>query len=262
MVSFAQRGYFDEAFGPSCPDANSDAADAGQRRLEELLDTIESLWPLCDSGGRNWVEDSWSAERFFDMIEVLHDLVARPQTRSWHDYHADWDYADFARRPGRAVYRWRINQILDRSSLGLRLADDGEDVGRLVRATTDDRSRLVEAALATPDGQDQKEVAHTVALVRRRLSTREDKRSAVVALARVLEDRRPTIKRQLMSKDEGDLFNIANNFDIRHRRLDQRGEYDDAFLDWIFWWYLATVELTDRIPLRGRGIAQGSDAVW
>lgn len=26
-----------------------------------------------------------------------------------------------------------------------------------------------------------------------------------------------------------------------------RGEYDEAFLDWIFWWYLATVELTNRL---------------
>ncbi|MFE3184251.1 hypothetical protein ACFXKR_25775 [Streptomyces violascens] len=30
-------------------------------------------------------------------------------------------------------------------------------------------------------------------------------------------------------------------------RADQRGEYDDAFLDWILWWYLSTVELTNRL---------------
>ncbi len=23
--------------------------------------------------------------------------------------------------------------------------------------------------------------------------------------------------------------------------------YDEAFLDWIFWWYLGTVELTNRL---------------
>lgn len=33
----------------------------------------------------------------------------------------------------------------------------------------------------------------------------------------------------------------------KHR---QQGDYDPAFLDWIFWWYLAAIELTDRILAR------------
>lgn len=44
------------------------------------------------------------------------------------------------------------------------------------------------------------------------------------------------------------------------RRLDagpaaggaQRSAYDPVFLDWIFWWYLATIELTDRLLYRQR----------
>lgn len=49
--------------------------------------------------------------------------------------------------------------------------------------------------------------------------------------------------------DEGALFEIANRFDLRPRRADQdqHGECDEAFLDWIFWWYLSTVELTNRL---------------
>ncbi|MGW1616541.1 hypothetical protein ACWCQZ_45340 [Streptomyces sp. NPDC002285] len=40
----------------------------------------------------------------------------------------------------------------------------------------------------------------------------------------------------------GALFEIANRYDLR-----QRGDYGEPFLDWIFWWYLATVELANRI---------------
>ena len=29
--------------------------------------------------------------------------------------------------------------------------------------------------------------------------------------------------------------------------MPSRADYDPAFLDWVFWWDLATVELTDRI---------------
>ncbi len=55
------------------------------------------------------------------------------------------------------------------------------------------------------------------------------------------------IKDQLLTKDEGALFRIANNFAIRRRREQQCGDYDAAFLDWIFWWYLGTIELTNQI---------------
>ena len=71
-----------------------------------------------------------------------------------------------------------------------------------------------------------------------------------MALARVLESRRPLLKRELLRKDEGALFNIANEFDVRHRTSKQQGDYDEVFLDWVFWWYLATVELTDRLVAR------------
>jgi hypothetical protein len=74
----------------------------------------------------------------------------------------------------------------------------------------------------------------------------ESKRSAIVTLAGILEERRALLKDQL-GKDEGALFEIANRYDLRHRKADPRGDYDEAFLDWIFWWYLATVDLTNRL---------------
>lgn len=55
------------------------------------------------------------------------------------------------------------------------------------------------------------------------------------------------IQGRLHKKDEGALFQIANGFDLRHRNARQQGEYDGEFLDWILWWYLATVELTNRL---------------
>jgi hypothetical protein len=178
---------------------------------------------------------------------VIHDLVARPRRRSWHSFSEKWDYDDFIRAPGQAVYRWKVNELLARSELDLRIAAEGEDVGFLVHTTGDDRDQLISRVLATPSHQDKTEVTHAIGLFRGRATTREDKRSAVTALARVLEDRRRFIEANLLSKDEGALFLIANKFDIRHRGADQHADYDEAYLDWVFWWYLATVELTDRL---------------
>ena len=77
-----------------------------------------------------------------------------------------------------------------------------------------------------------------------------DKRSAAITLALVLEERRNLLKEELLTKDEGALFQIANQFAVRHQNLDQRSDYDPAFRDWIFWWYLATIELTNRLMER------------
>jgi predicted DNA-binding ribbon-helix-helix protein len=101
-------------------------------------------------------------------------------------------------------------------------------------------------------------VAHAVAKFRGRAATREDKRLAVVALIGILEERRQHLKSAgLSKKDDGALFDIANNFDLRHRNIRQHGDYDEAFLEWLFWWYLATVDLTDRLLARQ---ASGSPA--
>ena len=250
VAQLAGRGYFDDAFGSSCVDSRDHPDRDGERRLMGLLDTDQPLWPLRRGNVDEGVERDWSDELFFSLVEALHDLMARPQRRTWHDFADEWDYADFSRSAGRAVYRWRVNELLDRSEVALRLAESGSDVGLLVHAAGDPRDDLVDRALVTPAVGDRAEVEHAIGLFRSRSGTREDKRSAAVALARVLEHRRDLIKAAFLSKDEGALFDIANRYDLRHRDARQHADYDDFYLDWVFWWYLATVELTDRLLAR------------
>jgi hypothetical protein len=69
-------------------------------------------------------------------------------------------------------------------------------------------------------------------------------------LAGVLEERRALLRQELLSRDESSLFEIANNYALRHRNENQRNEYAQEFLDWVFWLYAATVELTDRLLRR------------
>lgn len=232
------RGYFEKVFGKDCVDAPTEVDPASV--LETHLG-VDGLWPL------NPIRLSVDRDVFFGVIEVLHDLVARPRGRSVHSYAGcGWHYNDFALEPGRRLYRWRVNRLLDRSDVGLQLAANGEDEGRLVAVTDDARTELAGKMAARQDEGTGDRVRHGLAMFRRRGATEHDKRSAVVALALVLEERRQLLK-DALGKDEGALFNIANKFAIRHERADQMGDYDAAFLDWIFWWYLATIELSDHL---------------
>lgn len=253
VISLADGGYF-ATFGDWCVDADVNLSVEGQRRLAEAIGTEQQVWPLTGTyetfGQRTGIEAAWSEDLFCDVIEALHDQAARPRLRDWHDHDAHWSYREPARQTGQAVYRWRINTILDRSELGLRLADSGEDAGRLVRVAGDPRDELVARFDAEDSAGSPSEVGHAIALFRARGAGVPEKRSAIVALARILEQHKTTLKTDLLTGDEAALFHIANKFDLRHSRADQHTDYDEAFLEWIFWWYLATVELAERLVER------------
>ncbi|MEU6225274.1 hypothetical protein [Streptomyces sp. NPDC047042] len=234
---FAENGYLVESFGQYCVDDHADLPDASEV-IEGRLGT-PGLWPLAPQ--------TWDVDTFYGLTEVFHYLASRPRRRHPHSFdNCGWHYSEFDNRPARILYRWRANRLLREAGIEYELAAEGEDLGRLVAVTDDARSELVHRALHDSPPDITAGVHHAIALFRGRGTSAESKRSAIFNLARVLEERRALIKEHL-GKDEGALFEIANRFDLRHRRADQRGDYDEAFLDWIFWWYLATVELTNEL---------------
>ncbi|MGY1499632.1 hypothetical protein ACW4TU_24155 [Streptomyces sp. QTS52] len=234
----ADKGYLVEVFGEECVDDHSelpDASEAIERRLG-----IPDLWPLAP--------ETWDEDAFYGLIEVFHDLVSRPRIRHYHSYSGcGWHHSEFHNGPARVLYRWKVNQLLREAGIEYELAAEGEDLGRLVAVTDDARSELVHRALNDSPPDTTAGVRHAIALFRGRDTSAESKRSAIFNLARILEERRALIKEHLHKKDEGALFQIANSFDLRHSNASQQREYDEAFLDWIFWWYLSTVELTNRL---------------
>lgn len=128
----------------------------------------------------------------------------------------------------------------------------GRDTGRVVHAVPDVREDLLNEYLEGPTTEARDVVAHAIAEFRRRDGSVHSKRGAILQLAGVLEERRQLLDKLLAKKDEAALFRIANEFHIRHKGDSQRRDYDEAFLDWIFWWYLATIELSDRLIARNQ----------
>ncbi|MFI9771670.1 hypothetical protein ACIHJG_33050 [Streptomyces sp. NPDC052415] len=244
---FADSGYLAEAFGEECVDGHDELPDASEvidRRLG-----IPDLWPLAPK--------TWDEDTFYGLMEVFHDLVSRPRVRSFHSYGGcGWHHSEFHNGPARVLYRWKVNQLLREAGIEYELAAEGEDLGRLVALTDDARSALVHRAVNDSAPDIISRVRHAIALFRGRDTSADSKRSAIVTLAGILEERRPLLKEQVGDSDEGALFEIANRYNLSHRRADHSGAYDEAFSDWIFWWHLATVELTNRLIA-----AQGSSVM-
>jgi hypothetical protein len=242
IADLEHRGYFERTFQKDCVDDPANV-DASALIKEEI--GVAGLWPLsAEFIGAD-------EDLFLDVLEVIGEFVAAPQSRSWHNWNeCGWHHSDFNIALGRDIYYWNVNRLLSQTSLGLRLATSGEDRGRLVEAAGDARNDLVAQTIEGADEATRDPIQHAVAMFRKRGVTTEEKRSACVTLASVLELRRQLLQDHLYSRDEGALFQIANQFDLRHRSASQRGDYDPVFLDWVFWWYLGTIELTDRIVRR------------
>jgi hypothetical protein len=88
----------------------------------------------------------------------------------------------------------------------------------------------------------QMRVRGAIAKYRRRHSDRTDRRDAVRDLGDVLEPLRKEATKHL-SKDETDLFNILNNFGLRHNNEAQKDDYDAVWLSGLFYHYLIMIHV-------------------
>lgn len=237
-TGFDRECYMQEALGYYCVDRDGDgdgylSPDPGAYFLRVLH--RDSVWP--------WEQhiDSWDEDTIFDMVESMHDLVAKPLEGTFHSFsNCGWHYSTFDRLSGRARYRQEMNDVLKRWTTPYELNEQGE----IILAVPEQFAPLLAAPLpasADPESVTQK-VQSAVRRFRARGSSMEERRVAVRDLADVLEALRTEAKKHMTKKDEGALFDIANNFHIRHNDEAQLREYDVIWLAWIFYFYLATIQ--------------------
>ena len=122
------------------------------------------------------------------------------------------------------------------------------DAGEILELAQPGAAPFLTATLPTGDAAVSGRVHSAVAKFRRYRSTAAERRDAVRDLADVLEYLRPKLKEVLTKQDENDLFNIANNFSVRHHNQHQKSDYDTSiWLSWMFYFYLATIHATIRM---------------
>ncbi len=138
------QGYFDRDTHRDCP-YDEDCAPRNDLKttLGGRVGTQDGVWPPFP---RILEEPT-----FYELIEVLHDLAARPR-QLWHHNEEDCPGHphDHDTDSGQRIYRVLLNRLLERGGFQLRLADAGEDTGRLVHTVDDARNDLVNRALNTP----------------------------------------------------------------------------------------------------------------
>ncbi|TMQ14294.1 MAG: hypothetical protein E6J90_27165 [Deltaproteobacteria bacterium] len=240
--SIEEQGYLQRSFGYDCVDAGEVAGLHGtDLRMELYLHTGIKITKHVGGGIKEADEDT-----LFTLIEFIHDHVAKPADGEgyFHSYsgcglHLNCRSARFDESAARKEWRDKINRPLKFYDGGYQLSNLGE----IVRIAPDGMAKLIVTKLSpSVSNTDLAKVENAVRTFHLGRSTREQRKQAVRDLVDVLEFHRAAVKTHL-SKDEGDLFNIANNFALRHHRFDQKDDYDDAWLGWLFYVYLSTVHL-------------------
>ncbi len=239
---FFCKDYFQEAFGYECVDAGQVEGKAGADVEAFMLRKLRktNLWPIQTS------YIFYSEDDLFDMIEFIYDYIWKPVTGHYHEYNqCGWHYSKFNQEDGQREFRDEINQLIGDYKEGFELSEDGE----ILSLPEPGLVPLMDAPIPTQDSE--KVEAHINAAIqkfRSRHSSPDDRRDAVRDLADVLEFLRPKLKQIIIKRDEADLFNIANNFAIRHHNDAQKTDYDKAiWYSWMFYFYLATIHAALRL---------------
>lgn len=238
---FLVRYYFQEAFGFFCVDAGDVAGIMGSDIRGFFLRKVRKpgLWPI-DTQYQSYSEDD-----LFDVVELLHDYISKPVEGFFHTYNnCGMHYETFDRQSGQEEWQSELNKHLKDYGDGYELSKDGE----IVLLGPKGMDSLLEAKLPEYDVRNVNDrVDAAIQQFKRSRSSLTERRDAVRNLGDVLEYLRPKVK-SVLTKDEDDLFNILNNFGIRHHNERQKTNYEErVFLSWLFYHYLAAIHASMRL---------------
>lgn len=233
------EGYFTQAFGFWCIDNDHVEGLVKDVELEMLLSIRKkNLWPLSQYA------QSYTEDDFLDVIEFLYQHVSKPIDGTMHSYGGcGMHWETFNKKDGQSVFIEKINTVLGHYKNKYEL----DACGQVLSKPEKGFEQIFKADVPSDDNNIVDRINAATTQFRRHGSTIDDRRQAVRDLADVLEYLKPKVKQLLSNKDEQDLFNIANNFGVRHHNDKQKTSYDSAiWLSWMFYFYLSTIHVVLR----------------
>lgn len=243
--NFKEKGYFNEYYGYECVDAGHINGLLGSDIFNFFLRQLKKkdLWPVDQTNILSYSEDD-----LFDVIELFFDTVSKPieEDGFYHDYgQCGWHYVKYNKGFGWYEYQQTINEILSDYKDGYEITRFGE----IVKLSDIGTSALLDKDLPKFEKGDVDQIVrYSIEKFRSRGSSDNERREAVRNLADCLEEIREDAKAVISNKDDSDIFNIANNFGIRHRNDRQKDHYNKKiWLSWMFYYYLATIHALVRL---------------
>jgi hypothetical protein len=192
-----------------------------------------------------WHESLIIEDNIFDAIEFLYDHVSMPE-----EFDTGWNYQDYISYDevkGKEEFRNTVNLFLCDYRDGYELSSEGE----ILSVGDSGLTEILSANIIKFDVDNiDLKVKAAVHKWKNRHLDMDDRRKAIQDIADVFEWLKKSgyLEGVLGKKDERMLFEIANNFAIRHHNPDQKTNYDKTiWYSWMFHFYLATYHAVIRL---------------
>ncbi|GIO40773.1 hypothetical protein [Paenibacillus apis] len=203
-----------------------------------------------------WDRLDINEDKVFDTMEFLYHHVSKPGEQTWMQSETGIDYQeyiDFDEDLGKQEFRDAVNMIINDYDVGFELVPTGE----ILAKGNNGLEEILEAEIPEYDNLNiDTKVKNAIKKWKNRNLSASERKQAVLDLADVFEWLKKTDKlsEALDKKDESALFEIANNFSLRHHNPNQKSNYDtNIWHSWIFHFYLATYHAVIR-TLKKKGI--------
>jgi hypothetical protein len=252
---FEGKGYFAEWEGYACVDGR-DTRQFGLRgggwvnghagddlRSYVFAETArDDLFPV-DPTGEQFDGAPWTEGQIFDAFQFYATVISKPTATYYHSWNECGHHpTTFDHAAGVAEYRARVNEILARYGDG-----NGWELGTepdlaIVSLAPSGMEPLIEAPVSESiDDESRRRVSVAIQKFRGRGATVDDKRDAVRDLGDVLEKYRSEAKAELSKGTETAIFNLLNNYGIRHNNVDQKVDYSPILMDGMFYHMLNAI---------------------
>ena len=200
-----------------------------------------------------WPTHDVTEDHIFEALEFLHDHASRPGVMVDMTSETGYNYCDYDGYDvglGRAEFRKEANVFLGDYKSGFELTKDGI----ILALGADGLQHILSAEIVPYDevNVDSKVRGAIVKWRNRRLSL-DEKKAAIRELADVFEWLKKSKKLEniLDRKDDSAIFELANNFAVRHHNPNQKTNYDRAiWYSWMFHFYLATYHAVIRLLIK------------
>jgi len=200
-----------------------------------------------------WSQEIITEDHVFDVLEFLYDHVSKPgemvQMTTETGYNS-WDYGNYDAEAGRTEFIDKANSFLCDYRTGYELMKDGT----ILAIGSQGLQHILDAEILPYDEANvDSKVRNAITKWRNRHLSFAGKKEAVREMADVFEWLKKTkgLDKVLDGKDESALFDIANNFAIRHHNPKQKSHYDkNIWYSWMFHFYLATYHAAIRLLIK------------
>jgi hypothetical protein len=191
----------------------------------------------------------------FDLLEFLFDHISKPS--NWGELVTDTglyysDYTQYDDKSGQ-------NEFVEMANIILKDYDDGFELsldGIILTLGKEGIESILNAEIIKYDeiNVDSK-VRNAILKWRNRNLSWDIRREAIREMADVFEwlKANEDLEKVIKPKDSSVLFNIANNFSIRHHEPKQNSNYEkEIWYPWMFHFYLATYHASIRLLLKNK----------